>query len=203
FVPYASVIGDWDAYEVHVREAFSAYGVEVESVHRAHNPVDMIRNAEAIAVGGGNTFQLITEIQRNNLVNVIRERALFGTPYVGWSAGSVVACPTMQTTNDMPIAQPQSFQALNLVRFQLNAHFTDVHPAGFQGETRRQRLTEFVTANPQSRVIGLPEGTWLSVNGRSVVLRGASHAPLIRAKEVDSLLQSGAELSGILEPANS
>ena len=200
FVPYASVMGDWDAYEAHVREAFSEFGVEVESVHRAPNPVDMIRNAEAIAVGGGNTFQLITEIQRHNLVNVIRERALFGTPYIGWSAGSVVACPTIQTTNDMPIAQPQSFQALNLVRFQINAHFTDVHPAGFQGETRRQRLTEYVTANPQSRVIGLPESTWLSVSGRSVVLRGSSDAPLFRAKKADSLLRCGDDLSGMLEP---
>src|SRR3982074_160667 len=129
----------------------------------------------------------------------MRERALFGTPYIGWSAGTVVACPTMQNTNDMPIVQPQSFHSLQLVNFQINPHFTDVHPVGFQGETRRQRLTEYVISNPQSRVIGLPEGTWLSVNGHSIVLRGPFDAPLFRVNEADAVLHTGEELNTTLE----
>ncbi|MBC8089132.1 MAG: dipeptidase PepE [Phycisphaerae bacterium] len=200
FVPFAGVTISWDAYANHVAEAMKEIGIVVQSVHGRSDAVSMVRDAEAIAVGGGNTFHLLANVQRAGLLDVIRERALAGTPYLGWSAGSVIACPTMQTTNDMPITEPDSFRALGLVQFQINAHFTDAHPLGFQGETRRQRLAEFVTANASARVVGLPEGTWLRVAGASVELHGQHDAVLFRAGVPDTPIARNVELSGLLEP---
>lgn len=199
FVPYAGVTISWDAYAHHVREAMAAYGVKLVSVHETDDARAAMQDAEAIAVGGGNTFHLLANVQRERLTDVIRSKALSGTPYLGWSAGSVISCPTMQTTNDMPITQPESFKALGLVGFQINAHFTDAHPPGFQGETRRQRLAEFVMANPSISVIGLPEGTWLRVRGNSVMLRGQHSAPRFRMSAEDIMLTRGVELAGELE----
>ena len=199
FVPYAAVTIDWDAYTQLVRDAMTVFGVEVESVHEVNDSRGAIERAEAIAVGGGNTFHLLAHVQRAGLLSIIRERALSGVPYLGWSAGSVIAAPTMQTTNDMPITEPESFASLGLVGFQINAHFTDTHPPGFQGETRRQRLTEYVTANPASSVIGLPEGTWLRVSGPTVVLRGLYDAPHFRSGAVDAVLPRDVDLSDVLE----
>lgn len=173
FVPYAGVTVPWDAYAARVRAAFAELGWRVRSVHEGADPTDVVRRADAIAVGGGNTFHLLRELQRTGLLDPIRERALAGTPYVGWSAGSVVACPTIRTTNDMPIVEPRSLGALGLVRFQVNAHYTDFHPPGFRGETRAERLTEFVAANPGVPVVGLPEGTLLHVEGDLARLGGA------------------------------
>jgi dipeptidase E len=200
FVPFAGVTVSWDIYAHHVREALKEHGIALQSVHDASDATSLLQDAEAIAVGGGNTFHLLANIQRAGLLNVMRERALSGTPYLGWSAGSVIACPTMQTTNDMPITEPASFQSLGLVGFQINAHFTDAHPPGFQGETRRQRLTEYVTANNSSRVVGLPEGTWLRVDGPSIELHGQLDAVLFRANTPDADVARNVELSSLLEP---
>lgn len=172
----AAVTVSWDDYAARVALALEPLGLNVRSVHDSHDPVAAERSAEAIAIGGGNTFHLLATLQRFGLVDPIRQRALEGMSYVGWSAGSVVACPTLQTTNDMPIVQPTSFKALALVDFQINAHFTDAHPPGFQGETRRERLAEYVAANPSTRVIGLPEGDWLRVTGAEVHLAGEHEA---------------------------
>jgi dipeptidase E len=203
FVPYAAVTIGWDVYAELVRRAFGAFGVGVQSVHDAGDAAAAIANAEAMVVGGGNTFHLLAHLQRRRLSEIIRQRVLAGVPYMGWSAGSVVACPTMQTTNDMPIVEPETFAALRLVGFQINAHFTDVHPPGFQGETRRQRLAEFVTANPDVSVLGLPEGTWLQVAGPSVVLHGSCDAPVFRAGREDAWVTRGSELGPVLEPPSS
>ena len=194
FVPYAGVTVTWDAYAHHVREAMQEFGVRVRSVHDQVDAPKLVRDAEAIVVGGGNTFHLLAHVQRAGLLDLIRERVLAGMPYLGWSAGSVIACPTMQTTNDMPITEPDSFAALHLVGFQINAHFTDAHPPGFQGETRRQRLAEFVAANNGARVIGLPEGTWLKVAGKSIELRGQHDGVLFRADIPDTVVQRDVEL---------
>ena len=199
FIPYAGVTISWDAYAQHVREAMAAHGLNLVSLHETDDPRAAIQDAEAIAVGGGNTFHLLANVQRERLIDGIRSKALRGTPYLGWSAGSVIAGPTMQTTNDMPITQPESFKALGLVGFQINAHFTDAHPPGFQGETRRQRLAEFVAANPGVSVIGLPEGTWLRVRGESVMLRGAHAAPRFRLGAGDLTLEQGVDLGAELE----
>jgi dipeptidase E len=150
-------------------------GYRLASIHDAPDPVRAVREAEAILVGGGNTFHLLRRLyDAGGVLAAIRARVLGdGVPYVGWSAGSVVACPTIQTTNDMPIVAPPSLDALGLVPFQINAHYTDFHPPGFQGETRAERLAEFLAVNPGARVVGLREGTLLRVEGDRVALWGA------------------------------
>jgi dipeptidase E len=160
-------------------------------VHHADDPHGAVAGAEAIAVGGGNTFHLLAQLYLTGLLGAIRARARDGAPYVGWSAGSVVACPTIRTTNDMPIVAPPSLDALGLVRCQVNAHFTDVHPPGFQGETRRERLAEFVAVNPRLPVIGLPEGSWLDVRGDAATLGGPHAAPVFGADGVTEIAPGG------------
>ncbi len=167
FVPYAAVTFSYDDYLTKVQARFSELGIDVRSVHRESDPVRMLSQAEAIVVGGGNTFALVKAMQEQGLLRVIRERVPEGVPYVGWSAGSNVACPTICTTNDMPIVEPATFTAAGLVPFQINPHYTDAHPDGHAGETREQRLLEYVEANPCMTVAGLREGCVLRVeNGR-------------------------------------
>jgi dipeptidase E len=178
FVPYAGVTVGWDAYAEKFAGAMAPLGYRVLAVHREADPAAAVRAADAIAVGGGNTFHLLRELYRTGVLDAARERARAGVPYLGWSAGSVVACPTIRTTNDMPIVEPPSLAALGLVPFQINAHYTEWHPAGFQGETRRERLAEFVAANPGVTVVGLPEGGMLRVDGAGVALRGGTGATL-------------------------
>ncbi|MFL5575504.1 MAG: dipeptidase PepE [Gemmatimonadaceae bacterium] len=173
FVPYAGVTMSWDAYAARVREALGAAGYRVASVHEAADPAAAVRRARAIVVGGGNTFHLLHHLYAHGLLDVIRDRVASGVPYVGWSAGSVVACPTIRTTNDMPIVEPPSLRALGLLPFQINAHYTDFHQPGFRGETRAQRLAEFAAANPGVPVLGLPEGTLLRVEGDDARVLGA------------------------------
>lgn len=155
FVPYAGVRFSFADYALNVRERFAEMGYDLESIHTANNPVHAIENAEAMAVGGGNTFHLLQNLYQNDLIEAIRQRANSGMPYMGWSAGSNVACPTIKTTNDMPIIQPPSFDALGLVPFQINPHYLNAHPAGHQGETREERLLEFIEVNPNVHVVGL------------------------------------------------
>ncbi len=199
FVPYAAVTLDWDSYTGMVADALAPLGIAVQSVHATADPVPMLAAAQAIAIGGGNTFHLLAALQQRNLLPHIRERVHAGVPYVGWSAGSVMACPTIQTTNDMPVIAPVGFSALALVNFQINAHFTDVHPLGFRGETRRERLAEYVAVNKDRVVIGLPEGDWLRVHGACVWLEGAQPAPLFRFGRPNVSVQVGDEISATLE----
>ncbi len=167
FVPYAAVTFSFDKYWEKVAERFGELGIGVTSVHDCNDPAEAVRRAEAIVVGGGNTFQLIKMMQEQGLIEAIREKALTGTPYIGWSAGSNVTCPTICTTNDMPIVEPRSFQALSLIPFQINPHYLDAHPDGHAGETREQRILEYVAANPNMYVAGLREGCmFLLENGR-------------------------------------
>jgi dipeptidase E len=195
FVPYAGVAVRWDDYAARVREALAPIGVAVDGVHAASDPVAAVCDAEAIAVGGGNTFHLLKHLQESGLLDAIGERARTGVPYVGWSAGSVVACPTIGTTNDMPIVEPpRGLGALGLVPFQINAHFTDAHPPGFQGETRRERLAEFLAANPTRTVVGLPEGDWLRVEDGVATLGGPHGAVLFRAGVPAASIAPGARV---------
>jgi dipeptidase E len=198
FVPFAGVAVSWDDYAAHVAPAFEAIGCELDPVHRHVDMAAAVRDAEAIAVGGGNTFHLLLHLYEAGLLDAIRERVRAGVPYVGWSAGSVVACPTIRTTNDMPIVEPRRLDALGLVGFQINAHFTDAHPPNFQGETRRQRLAEFVAANPDVPVVGLPEGSMLRVTGGEVALLGPHDAPVFGVPGLDRLTP-GAVPPGVIE----
>ena len=161
FVPYAAVTFSYDEYERKVQERFDEIGVHVRSVHHEKNPRRAILDAEAICVGGGNTFALAKKMQEQGLMTAILRKVKQGTPYVGWSAGSNVACPTICTTNDMPIVEPQSFKAVGAVKFQINPHYLDANPEGHAGETREQRILEYIEANPRRYVVGLREGCML------------------------------------------
>ena len=161
FVPYAAVTFSYADYERRVQARFSELGIRVRSVHRAADPAAMIRRSEAICVGGGNTFALAKKMQEQGLMRAIRNRVKAGVPYVGWSAGSNVACPAISTTNDMPIVEPESFRAVGAVKFQINPHYLDANPEGHAGETREQRILEYIAANPRRWVVGLREGCML------------------------------------------
>lgn len=178
FFPFAAVVSTYDQYRAKVAAALGPLGFEVDSVHDAEDPRAAVERAEAVAVGGGNTFHLLRGLYEAGVVEAVRARVEAGVPYVGWSAGSNVACPTIRTTNDMPIVEPPSFAALGLVPFQINPHYTSEHLPGHRGETRDERLAEFTHANAGVRVVGLREGTILRVEGEAVRLVGPHPARL-------------------------
>lgn len=178
FVPFAGVRITYDQYTDIVRARFTHMGYEVDGIHRFDDAKEAIMKAEAIAVGGGNTFHLLKEMYEASILDSIRKRVEGGLPYIGWSAGSNVACPTIRTTNDMPIVEPPGFSALSLVPFQINPHYTDYHPPGHQGETRDERLAEFIKANPGIYVVGLREGSMLKVEGDDLKLLGDKPAKI-------------------------
>jgi dipeptidase E len=180
FIPYAAVTISFDDYEAKVYERFREIGHDVVSIHKFQDPVSAIRDADSIVVGGGNTWQLLKMIRNNNLINIVREKVISGTPYIGWSAGSNVACPTIRTTNDMPIIEPDSFKAFDLLPFQINPHYLDANPEGHAGETREQRIMEFIEINPDIYVVGLREGTMLIVEKGKISLSGPQNARIFR-----------------------
>lgn len=180
FIPYAAVTFSFDLYEQKVTERFSELGYKVKSIHRLNDPIQAVKDAEVIVVGGGNTWQLVRMMHDNGLMEVIREKVLNGTPYIGWSAGSNVACPTLRTTNDMPIIDPRGFDTTGLVPFQINPHYLDANPEGHGGETREQRIEEFLEINPDLYVVGLREGTMLRVENQEMSLIGSRTARIFR-----------------------
>jgi len=180
FVPYAGVRISFSDYLVRVRERFLEIGIAVKSVHETENPVAAVETAKAIVVGGGNTFCLLDRLYKHGLLELIRQRVLAGVPYVGWSAGANVACPTIRTTNDMPIVEPPSLNALGLISFQINPHYTDATLPNHGGETRAERLAEFLEMNPTVSVIGLREGTMLQVDDAKIELLGDKPARVFR-----------------------
>lgn len=192
FVPFAAVRSSFDAFADRVADRFHALGIRVRALHRESDPSRAVNAAEAIAVGGGNTFQLLARLQDLSLIDPIRRRVRDGAPYVGWSAGANVACPTIKTTNDMPIVEPRSLNALGLVPFQINPHYTDASLPNHGGETRAERLLEFVTANPTVPVLALPEGTALLVEDGTVTLLGPTAATLFSADNDPRILDPGA-----------
>lgn len=198
FLPYASVTVAHDAYAARVREGFARLGWELESAHEASDPRAAIARATAIVVGGGNTFHLLRELYRLELLGVLRERVLAGVPYVGWSAGANVACPTIRTTNDMPIVFPPSFDALALVPFQINPHYTDFVLPGHHGETRDERIAEFLEINRTVTVVGLREGSTLCVHGDRIELLGEKPLKLFRHGEVPREMAPGEDMGLLL-----
>lgn len=198
FVPYAAVTFSYDDYERKVQDRFDEIGVRVRSVHRYEDPAAEVRHAQAVVVGGGNTFALLRKMQEYDLVEAIRRRIAAGVPYIGWSAGSNVACPTIGTTNDMPIVEPQSFRATGAVHFQINPHYTDAHPEGHAGETREVRITEYVTANPEVTVVGLREGCILRLEGNDLQLIGPRPMRIFRHGEPTREVNAGDDLSFLL-----
>jgi dipeptidase E len=202
FVPFATVVHSCDGYAESARRLFGPAGFEVVSAHEAADPKAAAGRADLVAVGGGNTFKLLREMYDAGLVETIRGRCAAGTPYVGWSAGANVACPTIMTTNDMPIAEPPTLRALGLVPFQINPHYTDARLQAHRGETRDERLTEFVHANPGVRVVGLREGTMLRVEGRRVRLVGDAPPRLFVKGTEPRYLAPSEPLDFLLEEGN-
>ena len=198
FVPYAAVTFSYAAYEAKVQARFNQIGIKVNSVHRAKNPRQMIRNAQAICVGGGNTFALTKKMQEQGLMQAIRRKISEGTPYVGWSAGSNVCCPTICTTNDMPIVQPESFKAIGAVKFQINPHYLDANPEGHAGETREQRIMEYIAANPRRWVVGLREGCMLHVEGDKMELIGSRPMRIFKKGVATYEVNAGDDLSFLM-----
>ena len=184
-----SVRKSYDIYEQRVQAVFKELGYGIYSIHRKRDPVEAVRKAKAIAVGGGNTFHLVYELHRHNLIKIIRQRVLGGMHYMGWSAGANVACPSLRTTNDMPIIQPESFKTFNLVPFQINPHYLDANPEGHGGETRQQRIEEFLAVNREVTVIGLREATLIQVDGDKYELKGSRPMRIFRygCEPVESL----------------
>ena len=193
FVPYA--LFDRDAYAARARERFGRMGFELDSIHDAHGgPRAAVESAEAIFIGGGNTFRLLDMLWRNDLIGLIARRVRAGVPYVGSSAGSNVACVTIKTTNDMPIVQPPVFDALNLVPFNINPHYLDPTPGStHMGETREERIMEFHEENLPP-VVGLREGAWLLVDDIGVRLEGSTGARLFKRGEPPTEFSPGERL---------
>lgn len=199
FLPYAAVTFSFDDYEKKVQKKFSELGIEVDSLHRHKNAKDAVRNAEAFVVGGGNTFRLLKMIQQLDIIETLRYKVLDGAPYVGWSAGSNVACPTICTTNDMPIVEPDNFSAFNLVRFQINPHYLDANPDGHAGETREQRIEEFVTMDPFSYVVGLREGSIIRVEDGDITLIGGKPMRVFKNGMAPKEFNAGDDLDFLFE----
>jgi len=179
----------YDSYMERVKGIFAHHGFQVQSIHKAKCPIEAVNQADVIMVGGGNTFHLVYEIHANKLIEPVRRKVLEGTPFIGWSAGSNVACPTLRTTNDMPIIMPKSFQCFDFVPFQINPHYIDPHPEEINdairhgGETRQDRLEEFLAVNPQVTVAGLREGTALWIENDKITLKGERNLRIMRHEQ--------------------
>lgn len=172
FIPYAGVSMGYDIYEEKVKTVFSTLGLNLYSIHKEKDAVKAVRDAKCVAVGGGNTFHLVYELYRNKIMTEISERSNLGMPYMGWSAGSNIAGPSLKTTNDMPIIEPESFVCMNLVPFQINPHYTDFFDPKHGGETRDERLGEFLKVEPKMWVAGIREATALNLENGKLSLIG-------------------------------
>ncbi len=189
FVPYA--LHDHAGYAAKARARFSAMGFELASLHEAADAKKSVREAEAIFIGGGNTFRLLKTLYDLDLLDAIREAVQRGRPYLGSSAGSNVAGPSIRTTNDMPIVEPPSFEALGLAPFQLNPHYLDPVPgSNHMGETRAERIAQYLEENA-TPVIGLREGAWLRLEEGVWELKGATGARLFRRDEAALEMNAG------------
>ena len=196
FIPYARPGGiSHDAYTEKARSAFAKINITVKGIHEFENPTIAIETAEGIFTGGGNTFLLVTALYQFKVMDVLAETLKKGTPYLGTSAGSNICGLTMQTTNDMPIIYPPSFQTLGLLPFNLNPHYLDPDlQSKHMGETRETRIKEFHQFNTLP-VLGLREGSWLDVKGNQITLKGNLSARLFRQNQTPEELESGSDLS--------
>ncbi|WP_395048169.1 dipeptidase PepE [Flavobacterium sp.] len=184
FIPYARPSGiSHDDYTQKVSVAFAKINITVNGIHNYKNTTEAIQNAEAIFTGGGNTFLLVSQLYKNNLMTVLKNTIEAGTPYLGTSAGSNIGGMTMNTTNDMPIVLPESFETLGLIPFNLNPHFLDANKQStHMGETRETRINEFHTVS-KIPVLGLREGSWLKIYDENITLKGDLSARLFRQNE--------------------
>lgn len=199
FIPYARPGGiTHNEYTEKAREVFKKIGKTVTGLHEYENPVEAIKNAEAIFTGGGNTFLLVSELYRNNAIDILEKTLKNGTPYLGTSAGSNICGLTMGTTNDMPIVYPSSFRTLGMVPFNINPHYLDPDSnSTHMGETRETRINEFHKFNPQP-VIGLREGSWLEVKGGKISLKGKLTARWFEANKKPVEIEPETDIKSLL-----
>ena len=186
FIPYAGVRRSNDEYEQKVIDRLK--NKNIKSIHHYEDKISAIKNASSIAVGGGNTFMLLYTLYKLNLIEPIKEAVANGTKYFGWSAGANIAGKTMMTTNDMPIVMPKSFDSLNIFPYQINPHFISGKLAGHNGESREERLEEFLIANPKETIYALPEGTALLIEGSEAEVIG--HSEILKfeyQKEIEKI----------------
>ena len=197
FFPFAAVAMSFDAYAALARKRFAKMGYRLIGAHRAS--LSAVRHAAGFVAGGGNTFRLLDEMQRRGWLAAVKRAARGGKPYIGWSAGSNLACPSIRTTNDMPVVEPRSFAAMGLVPFQLNPPYTERSLSRHGGETRDERIAEFLALNPGVPVLGLREGSLLRLEGRRLDLRLGSGARLfLKSKKIKNL-KAGTDLSFLLK----
>jgi dipeptidase E len=197
FVPYAMY--DRGGYSMKVRERLQRMGFSVAPIHDLSNTPRAVEEAEVIFMGGGNTFRLLKALHDNDLLGPIRRKVATGTPYIGSSAGSIVACPTLKTTKDMPVVQPKSFEALGLVQFQISPHYLDPDPAStHMGETQEERIVQFLEENEEA-VVGLREGSILRVEGDDVTLKGPHNARIFRRGEEPVEVAAGSNAGPLLQ----
>jgi len=193
FIPFA--LHDRDAYAAKAGERLARMGFTLDSAHLTSQPQRLVEEAQAIFIGGGNTFRLLKALYDYNLLAVIRRRVEAGVPFIGSSAGSIVACPTLKTTKDMPVVQPPSFDALHLVNFQISPHYLDSDPAStHMGETQEERIMQYLEENDLP-VVGLREETLLRVYQGTVTLRGSRTARIFRRGEQPIEIEPGTKLS--------
>ncbi len=194
FIPFAAVALSFNEYATSVEQAFAEMNYSLKSIHIFSDKMKAIEEASFIAIGGGNSFALLSRMYEFDLLEMVRQKVLSGTPYIGWSAGSNLACPTIMTTNDMPIIQPPSLKALNLVPFQINPHYHELKFEGQGGETRRERLEEFLLLNPGKSVVGLPEGMLIEKDNSTLRLQGFGLAKFYDGNTVKEI-ESGTDTS--------
>jgi dipeptidase E len=200
FFPYA--LHDRDDYATKAKMRFAAMGYTLESAHEVANRQKAIEETDAIFIGGGNTFRLLKTLQDLDLIEPIRRKISSGAPYIGSSAGSNVAGPTIKTTKDMPIVQPRSFDALGLVAFQISPHYLDPDPnSRHMGETQEERILQFLEEN-ETPVVGLREGAWVRLEGDSVALKGTSGARIFRRGQPPVEVVPPSEISELVRPKN-
>ena len=196
FVPFA--LYDRNQYAIQARDRFSKMGYDLISVHDVSHPQRVIKEADAVFVGGGNTFRLLKSLYDWDLLDIIRHAVAGGKPYVGSSAGSIIACPSLKTTKDMPIVQPRSFEGLGLVDFQISPHYLDPDPSStHMGETQEQRILQFLEEN-EAPVVGLREGGLLRVENELITLKGSTEARIFRRGELPVEVAPGSSLGAIL-----
>ncbi|WPO80848.1 dipeptidase PepE [Flavobacterium sp. KACC 22761] len=198
FIPYARPSGiSHDEYTQKVSQAFATINISVKGIHEFEDAQNAIKNADGIFTGGGNTFLLVTQLYKNNIMQLLAETVKNGTPYLGTSAGSNICGLSMQTTNDMPIIYPPSFQTLGLIPFNLNPHYLDPDlQSKHMGETRETRIKEFHAFN-SIPVLGLREGSWLEVKGEKITLKGNLTARLFKQNETPIELETESDLSNL------
>ncbi len=198
FIPYAGISIGFDAYFELVRKNLGSLNIECSSIHLCKDKISALEQADVIMTGGGNTFHLLYSLQNEKLLFILRKQVKDGKLYVGWSAGSNLACPTIRTTNDMPIVQPSDFNALNLIPFQINPHYTDFVDKNHAGESRETRINEFILCNKSIFVAGLREGSAFHLKNEQLSLLGDKNCRVFKSGQSPIEISPGSDLSFLL-----